>query len=158
MKNRPALLAGGSAVLVTVGAVLLGVSMSSEGAPSGAPRAMSTPIAKPHATVAPKVATEMNGDSDDVTMAGGIPMHKANPVPKRLTGNGQGNGCLTGYGEPGQCLPVLSPMQQAMPEMNHPWTCAEVRELFPKGILVTGKDTLGLDTDGDRTMCGPGDG
>jgi hypothetical protein len=92
-----------------------------------------------------------------VDMAGKIHMHKAAPAPKSLTGNGQGNGCFKNYGEPGQCLPLLSPAQQAMPDMNHPWTCVEVRELFPEGISVRGSDTLGLDTNRDRTMCGPGD-
>jgi hypothetical protein len=49
-------------------------------------------------------------------------------------------------------------MQQQMPDMDHPWTCPDVRQLFPAGIVVHGQDVLGLDTDGDRIMCGQGDG
>jgi hypothetical protein len=157
MKNRAALMASGGAALATTVVVLMGVTMSSQGAPSGAEDPVTTPIAAPHASVAPGVGEEMNGESDKVHMAGKIHMHAAKPVPQSLTGNGQGNGCLKGYGEPGQCLPMLSPMQQAMPDMDHPWTCPDVRELFPDGISVHGQDTLGLDTNRDRTMCGPGD-
>jgi hypothetical protein len=145
------------AVLATLVAVLFGLGMSSQGASQSVAPVVDDPIAAPHASVKPNVANEMNGKPGKVDMAGKVHMHKAAPVPKGLTGNGQGNGCLKNYGEPGQCLPVMSPMQQAMPEMDHPWTCDEVRDLFPKGISVHGADTLGLDTNSDRTMCGPGD-
>ena len=42
--------------------------------------------------------------------------------------------------------------------MDHPWTCDQVRQLFPQGIKVRSRDTLGLDVDGDGTACGRGDG
>jgi hypothetical protein len=145
------------ALVITFAVVLFGIGMSSQGAPSANDGPVTEPIAKPHATVKPGVAQEMNGKPGKVDMAGKIHMHKAAPVPKSLTGNGQGNGCLKNYGEPGQCLPVVSAAQQSMPDMDMPWTCADVRELFPDGISVHGSDTLGLDTNRDRTMCGPGD-
>lgn len=122
---------------------------------------MSTPIEDPHATVAPDVAEEMNGSMDGVSMADGVPMHKPKKGMRGLAGNGQGNGCLKQYGKPGQCLPVVSLAEQAMPDMqgmDHDWTCRQVRILFPKGIKVTGTDVLGLDRDGDRMMCDRGDG
>ena len=49
-------------------------------------------------------------------------------------------------------------MQQQMPDMKDPWTCAAVRELFPKGIAIRGHDVLGLDTNRDSTLCDRGDG
>jgi hypothetical protein len=146
------------AAVITVAVVLLGISMSSQGAPSADDGAVTEPIAKPHATVKPDVAKEMNGKTSKVTMADKVHMHKPAPVPKSLIGNGQGNGCLKNYGEPGQCLPETSLAQQSMPDMDMPWTCADVRELFPHGISVHGTDTLGLDSNKDHTMCDPGDG
>jgi len=156
-KRNSGMLAAGSALLATAGIVLLSATTTSQGAPGGQ-RPVTEPIASPHASVAPGVAGEMNGQPGKVDMAGKIQMRPAKPVDDDLVGNGQGNGCLKNYGNPGQCLPLLSPAQQAMPEMDHPWTCPEVRELFPDGISVHGKDTLGLDANRDRTMCGPGDG
>jgi hypothetical protein len=115
------------------------------------------PVAPPKATVAPEVAQEMNGPRGRVTMADKIKMRAPASVDRhRLAGNGQGNGCVVGYGKVGQCLPLQSPAQVAMPDMDHPWTCPEVRELFPRGLAVAGKDTLGLDPDGDKVACGRG--
>jgi len=133
-------------MVVVISTVLLGFSMSSASVPSS--------TQQPVATVAPDVASEMNGDPDKVDMAGGIPMHRAAPGLEHLVGEGRGDGCLKGYGKPDQCLPLVSPAQQAMPDMNHPWTCADVRQLFPDGIIVAkGMDTLGLDPDGDGIAC-----
>jgi hypothetical protein len=156
-----------NAVILAVGAVLaalilvVGINMASQGAKSAKAKddpPVTTPIASPHETVAPGVASEMNGKPGKVKMAEKIKMHAPAKGLTGLAGKGRGNGCLKDYGTPGQCLPLLSPAQQAMPEMDHPWTCDAVRELFPQGISVHGKDTLGLDSNGDRTMCGPGDG
>jgi len=158
-KNIAPVVAVVCAVLLVL--AVLGISVSSQGAVLGqrAPGdPVTTPIATPPPTVNPEVAEEMNGPKGQVKMAGGIKMHAPKKGFAGLAGNGQGNGCVKNYGQPGQCLPLLSPAQQAMPNMDHPWTCAEVRTLFPEGIAVRGKDSLRLDTNSDRIACGPGDG
>jgi hypothetical protein len=153
-----------NAVILAVGAVLaalilvVGINMASQGAKGPGDEPVTTPIADPHASVAPSVAAEMNGKMSKVKMAGKIKMHAPQKGLTGLAGNGQGNGCLKGYGKPGQCLPLTSPAQDAMPDMEMPWTCADVVQLFPKGISVHGKDTLGLDANSDGVACGRGDG
>ena len=144
-------------VVLTVAATG-GVAILATGEPRGPTGPMiAQPISSPRASVAPEVAREMNGPQGKVTMAGGITMRPATPADRhRLAGNGQGNGCVVGYGEPGQCLPLQSPAQAAMPDMDHPWTCPEVRDLFPRGLVVLDEDTLGLDPDGDGVACGGG--
>jgi len=120
---------------------------------------VTTPIATPRETVAADVAKEMNGKSGKVRMADKVKMHAPQKGLTSLAGNGQGNGCVKDYGKPGQCLPLESPAQQEMPDMDHPWTCADVVQLFPQGIAVKkGKDTLGLDSNADGVACGRGDG
>ena len=78
-------------------------------------------------------------------------------------------GCHPDYGDAGQCLPVIPPSlaehAQAMADagidpasMVHPWSCPELRSLFPSGIAVrSGQDPLGLDSDADGVACGPDD-
>lgn len=111
------------------------------------------------ATVAPDVAKEMNGGGK-VTMAEGIEMHPATKVDsQRLIGHGNGAGCVKGYGDPGQCVPVVSPSAQEMgdmPGMNHSWTCAELRTLFPEGVRVK-NDSLGLDSNSNGVACDAAD-
>lgn len=157
MRNLGIVVASAVAAMVPA-AALLGIVAVTEGAPAAKQLPVTAPIAEPHASVKPDVAREMNGKRGNVDIAGKIKMHPAKPVPSSLIGNGKGNGCLKNYGGPGQCLPIMSPMQQQMPEMDHPWTCPDVKALFPDGVSVHGADTLGLDTNGDRTACGPGDG
>jgi len=68
----------------------------------------------------------------------------------RATGTISG-GCLVDYGTPGaQCLPAHKRGGGAV-------TCKYVRSIFPHGVPVTGRDRLGLDSNGDKTACGPGD-
>ena len=145
----------GALLAVGVGFGTVGVMSA-----SGAKPPVTTPAGPALATVAPGVGEKMNnGKGGGPDMAPGIQMKKVRPWnDPNAVGKGQGNGCLNGYGEPGQCLPRLSPAQARMPDMHHPWTCAEVRVLFPDGIAVTKpKEKLGLDTDGDGVACGPGD-
>jgi len=60
------------------------------------------------------------------------------------------NGCAAGYGEVTQCVPAHAPGGGVT-------TCAYVVTEFPKGIAVTGKDTLSLDADGDGIACDAAD-
>ena len=60
------------------------------------------------------------------------------------------NGCATGYGEVTQCVPARAPG-------GGETTCAYVVTVFPKGIAVTGTDTLGLDADGNGIACDAAD-
>ncbi len=60
------------------------------------------------------------------------------------------NGCATGYGEVTQCVPAKAPGGGTT-------TCDYVVTVFPQGIAVTGKDSLGLDADGNGTACDAGD-
>ena len=76
---------------------------------------------------------------------------KLKRTAKEVLPDGLSNGCAAGYGDPGaQCLPSRAPGDK-------PLTCAYASKLFPKGIAVTGRDRLKLDTDGDGTACDPGD-
>jgi len=143
-------------VLVISGASVFGDPGAS--AVAAKPGPVRTPIAEQHAYVDPNIGQEMNGKPGKVTLASKVKMHKPGVVSKDAVGNGNGTGCQKNYGDPGQCLPLFSQAQLDMPQMKHPWTCQDVRELFPQGISVTGKDTLGLDTNQDRTACGSGDG
>ena len=60
-------------------------------------------------------------------------------------------GCLIDYGVPGaECLPARARGGGAV-------TCAYVVSVFPKGVAVTGRDRLGLDSNGDGVACGSGD-
>ena len=61
------------------------------------------------------------------------------------------SGCALDYGDPGaQCLPAKAPD-------NQPLTCAYVVRIFPQGVPVTGRDVFRLDSNRDKTACGPGD-
>lgn len=163
-QSRSILLVVMSSIVVAVVMILaanMSVMTAGGAEQSAADPVVTTPIATPGATVAPDVAAEMNGHMHEVTMADGIRMHKPKTGLRGLAGNGQGNGCMKQYGKPGQCLPVQSLAEQAMPDMqgmDHSWTCRQVRMLFPKGIRVMTTDVLGLDRDGDRMMCDRGDG
>ena len=155
---RAGVMAAGAFLAVVAGAGTVGVMSA-----SGAKGPVTTPTGPALATVAPEVADKMNNGKGRSDLAPGIMMKKARPWnDPNAVGKGRGNGCMKGYGDPGQCLPLVSPAQQRMPEMDHPWTCAEVRVLFPDGVEVRGgptgkKDTLGLDTDSDGVACGPRD-
>lgn len=60
------------------------------------------------------------------------------------------NGCAAGYGRVDQCVPARAPG-------GGETTCMYVATVFPQGIEVTGKDTLGLDADGNGVACDAGD-
>lgn len=93
------------------------------------------------------------------------------PVDPAGAGFGTGlGGCHDRYGSDGQCLPVIPPSQAGHARemlaagldpstMSHPWSCAELRSLFPDGIAVRTppEDPLLLDSDGDGIACGSGD-
>lgn len=81
-----------------------------------------------------------------------------------LPSNGQISGCVTGYGRGAVCLPQTPPShaghgQSGGEDLSRYWTCAEVRELLPNGVVVDAPSTdiLGLDTNLDGTACGAGD-
>ena len=81
-----------------------------------------------------------------------------------LPSNGQVSGCVTGYGRGAVCLPQTPPShaghgQTGGQDLSRYWTCAELRELLPEGVVVDGPnaDILGLDTNLDGTACAAGD-
>jgi hypothetical protein len=105
----------------------------------------------------------------DGAQALGAPREAVDPALV-VAAPGDLGGCRTEYGEDGQCLTVVPPslaehaadMRAAGLDpaaMAHPWTCTEVRALFPDGIAVRapGIDPLGLDADGDQLACDPDD-
>jgi hypothetical protein len=99
----------------------------------------------------------------DVIPEGATRGPSAPPVMKQLRDK-RGNrislqGCLLDYGRGDACLPAVPPSaaDMGMDEVSMPWNCAEVRKLIPRGIRVTGKDVLGLDTNRDKVACGQGD-
>jgi hypothetical protein len=61
------------------------------------------------------------------------------------------SGCALDYGRQGvQCLPARAPG-------NKPLSCAYVLTLFPDGVVVSGRDRFGLDTNRDGVACDRGD-
>lgn len=123
-------------------------------------------------------ATAPAGDPNKAgyKQAQGVKMHKptkqetdkSKPAhPEKLGG---GN-CTVGYGSGNgrgnqQCLPITPPSAAAMGMTveQMPWACPEVQTLFPAGLSVNVKgvvpalvDPAHLDSNGDRTACGPGD-
>ena len=149
-RKRVALALAGIATMGVLGASVLSAS--------GAPRAVDPK------TGVQSAATGVN-DSTKV-QAPGIAMRPITPVDPSVVGDyGKFGGCTPGYGRAtgaGKgCLPPISPSAVAMgmTEQQHPWTCAEVRVLLPKGISVSvkGVDPIGLDRNKDGIACGTGD-
>jgi hypothetical protein len=122
--------------------------------PPGSEGAVSEPVTRPHAVVEPEAQAVNAGHQGQAT---GVKMREAPEVDaKKLKAGGNG-GCVTGYGDPGQCLPVVPPSHAAH-GMVGTWTCRETRTIFVKGIKVDpGKDTLKLDSNKDGVACGEGD-
>lgn len=104
-------------------------------------------------------------DNGTKRQAPGIPMHRITraqglaAASKVLTRSALTAGCALGYGTHGACLPVVSPASARMGGMPMPWTCTEVRALFPSGIALTtpGTDPQALDSNNDGTACDAGD-
>lgn len=91
-----------------------------------------------------KPAVGVRGDTRRVDPASVLPDSKKTGV--------MANGCLIDYGQPGQeCVPARMISKTSI-------ACDEIRKVFPNGVLVSGTDRFGLDTDSDGIACGPGDG
>lgn len=88
--------------------------------------------------------------------------------PSALLSGDSFGGCLTEYGDNGQCLTVYPPSRaehvremvdlgEDPSTMPHNWSCAELITFFPEGIAVRqpGIDPQGLDLDLDGTACEP---
>jgi hypothetical protein len=101
-----------------------------------------------HAMTAQEMANMGVGTATERKAAGAKAAKKVLGDP-RTTGV-LSNGCATGYGEVTQCVPAHAPGGGVT-------TCAYVVTEFPRGIAVTGKDTLSLDADGDGVACDAGD-
>ena len=147
----------GVVALLAAWAATTGGTLATAAPPSGSEGVVSEPVAKPHAIVEPEAQAVNNGKRGQ---ASGVKMRKAPKVDvKKVKGTGNG-GCVVGYGDPGQCLPVVPPSHavHAAHGMDVRWTCEEMRTIFVKGISVErGKDSLKLDTNKDGVACGEGD-
>jgi len=64
------------------------------------------------------------------------------------------SGCLSSYGEVGQCIPAGWPGKDGTP---HPVTCKDVADLFPKGFRASKEDPANLDKNNDGIACGEKD-
>lgn len=117
---------------------------------AGAPRAGRDPANQPQTSLAEAASRPhvMPGKGRGTKVTAPRPPRTVIGDPRR-TGV-LSNGCATGYGDVGQCVPARAPGGKAM-------TCAILVGTFPDGIAVTGRDRLKLDTDGDKVACGPGD-
>lgn len=142
------------------------------GLPTPGPIALEAPSdspvgGEPGATLAEAAASAPT--RRDGAQALGDPREAVDPAAV-VAAPGDLGGCRTEYGVAGQCLTVVPPsfaehaadMRAAglgPAAMSHPWSCTEVRTLFPDGIAVRapGIDPLGLDADGDGLGCGPAD-
>lgn len=147
----------GVLALLAVWATSTGGTLATAAPPSGSEGVVSKPVTEPHAIVGPEAQAVNNGQRGQ---ARGVKMRKAPKVDvEKLKGTGNG-GCVVGYGNPGQCLPVVPPSHAAHAGhgMDMAWTCEEVRTIFVKGITVQrGKDSLKLDSNKDGVACGEGD-
>jgi hypothetical protein len=101
-----------------------------------------------HAMTAQEMANMDMGTPAERKAAGAKAAKKVLGDPR--TSGVRSNGCVTGYGEVTQCVPAHAPGGGVT-------TCAYVVTVFPKGIAVTGKDTLSLDADGDGIACDTAD-
>ena len=77
-------------------------------------------------------------------------VHPHDVLPDPKTEGMNSAGCIVGYGQLGeQCLPTNGDHKKI--------TCEYVRNYFPDGVVVTGKDTLKLDKNKDKLACGRDD-
>lgn len=147
----------GVVTLLAAWAITSGGALATAAPPFANDGVVSEPVAKPHAMVEPEAQAVNDGQH---SQASGVKMRKAPPVDAgKLKGTGNG-GCVAGYGDPGQCLPVVPPSHAAHAAhgMDMPWTCEEMRTIFVTGISVErGKDSLKLDGNKDGVACGEGD-
>jgi hypothetical protein len=145
------------AVLVFLGGL---VATASFAAPNNGPQ----PTTEATGRTLAEAASRPHGiGARDVKPKGTTRAPSAAPEMKQLRDK-RGNpvslqGCLLDYGRGDACLPAVPPSaaDMGMDEVSMPWNCAEVRKLIPRGIRVTGKDVLGLDTNHDKVACGHGD-
>lgn len=147
----------GVGLLLAAWAATTGGTLATAAPPIDSKGVVSEPVAGPHAMVEPEAQAVNNGQH---RQAAGVKMRKAPQVDaKKIKGTGNG-GCVVGYGNPGQCLPVVPPSHaaHAAHDMDVSWTCEELRTLFVEGITVQrGKDSLKLDSNKDGVACGKGD-
>ena len=134
--------------LTTAG--VLGVSVAASSAP---------PEINPRTGVRAEAAGVNNGSKDQAT---GVAMRPITSVDPSVVGKyGKAGGCTPGYGRGKACLPPTAPSAVAMgmTAEQHPWACAEVRTILPKGIRLNtaSVDPFGLDRNKDGVGCGPGD-
>jgi hypothetical protein len=101
-----------------------------------------------HAMTAQEMANMGVGTKAQRKAAGTTAARKVLGDPK--TSGVLSNGCAGGYGQVTQCVPAHAPGGGVT-------TCTYVVTVFPQGIAVTGKDTLGLDADGNGVACDAAD-
>jgi hypothetical protein len=102
----------------------------------------------PHEMTAQEMANMDMGTTAERKAAGAKAAKKVLGDPK--TTGVLSNGCAVGYGEVTQCVPAHAPGGGTT-------TCDYVVTVFPKGIAVTGKDTLSLDANRDGIACDAAD-
>lgn len=168
--SRSSLLAG-----LSVGVTAVVVAVGVHGAAgAGAPTTLSQAMSERHGHAAgdPLFAGHsrrgVDADAAGVNegrkkQASGVTVGPQSAVtPEQLLSQGDRSGaCTIGYGRGMQCLPTTPPSagRMAMSVVEMPWTCAEVRTLFPAGLPLNqqGVDPAHLDRNGDGTACGAGD-
>ncbi len=158
--------------LAVLAIVATGVGVSVAAIGPGAPKPtrfqqrlqaqVESPVGKPKSGLDParqdqtSLAEAARSSNDGIGRRGskparGVKLSKLKRSAKDVLPSGPSNGCAAGYGLPGeQCLPSRAPNDKRL-------TCAYASKLFPKGIKVTGRDRLKLDSDGDGIACDPGD-
>ena len=139
---------------LTVAGLTMGGVLTFSVAASGAP-----PEVDARTGVRAQAAGVNEGTKKQAT---GIVMRPITPVDPSVVGKyGKAGGCTPGYGRGKACLPPIAPSAVAMGMTAdpHPWSCAEVRTLLPKGIRLNspGTDPLALDRNKDGVACGTGD-
>ena len=139
---------------LAVSGLIVGGVLTFSVAASGAP-----PTVDAKTGVRAEAAGVNNGTKDQ---APGIVMRPITPVDPAVVGKyGKAGGCTPGYGRGKACLPPIAPSAVAMgmTAQQHPWSCAEVRTILPKGIRLNSKgtDPLALDRNNDGLACGTGD-
>jgi len=120
---------------------------------TGAPRSGRNPAVQAQTSLKAAVATSHGGIGQRVDRPAanlvGSPrsVQPSDVLPDSKKTGISVSGCLIGYGTPGvQCVPGKAPN-------NQPITCNYIRTMFPKGVAITGSDTLRLST-GNSTACG----
>jgi cytoskeletal protein RodZ len=108
---------------------------------------------------------QQQANNGTLQQAGGVSMTTPAAIPHStetpVSVGAHTGGCTPGYGQGALCLQITPPSAVAMDMtvQEMPWTCTEVKTIFPNGLPlnVKGVDPAHLDGNKDGIACDTGD-